>query len=76
MLLWIDWPRQQGKKQPEKPRKGKSVTLEFQNGSGGSGGSGSSGDSGSNGIPAGNRGQGDSNKGKSIKEWRAGRGAV
>ena len=52
------------------------MTLEFQNGSGGSGGSGSSGDSGSNGIPAGNRGQGDSNKGKSIKDWRAGRRAV
>jgi hypothetical protein len=30
----------------------------------------------SNGIPAGDRGQGSGNSGKSIQEWRAGRGAV
>lgn len=34
------------------------------------------GETGGTGIPAGNRGQGSDNAGKSIKEWRAGRGAV
>ncbi|AXH66376.1 hypothetical protein SEA_SATIS_227 [Streptomyces phage Satis] len=50
------------------------MTLEFQNGSGGSGGSGSSG---TTGIPdeSPDRGTQD-NAGKSIKDWRAGRGAV
>ncbi len=28
------------------------------------------------GIPAGGRGQGSDNKGKSVRDWRAGRGAV
>lgn len=28
------------------------------------------------GIPAGNRGQGPDNKGRSIREWRAGRGPM
>lgn len=47
--------------------------LEFQNGSGS--GNGDDGES-SDGIPAGNRGQGSGNEGKSIRDWRAGRGAV
>lgn len=28
------------------------------------------------GLPSGNRGQGEDNKGKSIRDWRAGRGST
>lgn len=48
------------------------MVLEFKSGTG----SGDGDDEGTTGIPAGNRGQGDDNKGKSIRDWRAGRGEV
>jgi hypothetical protein len=72
--MWIDWPRQHREKRPDRVRKGKSVTLEFQNGNGESG---SSGGGGTTGIPdrSPDRETKD-NAGKSINDWRSGRGTV
>jgi hypothetical protein len=75
MLIRIDWPRQQREKQTAQPRKGRSVGKEIEREV--HEGEIVDEEPQSNGIPAARYGgSSHSNEGKSITDWRAGRGAV